>query len=283
MDIKSGCFFSVCLSDIFYFRHLHLTNPEEFPEVLLKSLYLCIPTLICLNKSSGRDVRPSCWAMLRSGFGLLNTSTQERAALGSSPGQVSKQGPGASWHLFYLKICQQQKWAGYQSRRWRLFSFFYSWLILRMVWPIYCIPCPPAVGSGYQRKKAARNAQVHLGLSPFLKWLPSETTFNRTVLSGTLFLTGTILQVCKTISVIRYQCQTTTVQNTTARWWNGRTTTVSHKKLGPLPPMSGVGCPCRGVEHVHDQEGVQRPGARQSQPGRPKLTSSLWHSASCNT
>lgn len=99
-------------------------------------------------------------------------------------------------------------------------------------------------------KEGSQKCWVHLELSPFLKWLPSETTFNRTVLSGTLFLTGTILQVCKTISVIRYQCQTTTVQNTTARWWNGRTTLQSATRSwvpylpcqGGLPMWGGWTC-----------------------------------------
>ena len=176
--------------------------------------------------------------MLRPGFGLLNISTQERGALGSSPGRVSKQGPGASWHLFYLKICQQLKcWD--TSPEDGDFFFFFSLLVNPEDGLAYLLH---SFSSSYWERVSTKGGRqkcwVHLELSPFLKWLPSETTFSRTVLSGTLFLTGTILQVCKTISVIPYYRRNTTVPNTTARWWNGQTT-ISHRKLGPLPPMSG--------------------------------------------
>lgn len=183
MDIKSGCFFFQFVFLTFSISDTYTKQSRKASWSAVEISYLCSPTLICLNKSSGLDVRPGCWAMLRPGFGLLNISTQERAALGSSPGWVSKQGPGASWHLFYLKICQHQKWWDTSPEDGDFFFFFNSWLILRMVWPTDCILLPPAIGRGHQQKKADRNARC-----TFSSLLFSNDCLQRLLLTGQCYL-----------------------------------------------------------------------------------------------
>ena len=83
------------------------------------------------------------------------------------------------------------------------------------------------------------NCWVHLELSRVLKRLPSETTFiTGQCYLGTLFLTGAILQVCKTISVIQYHRQNTTVQNTYCKVMQQPNHNQPPGSWCPPPPMS---------------------------------------------
>ena len=93
-------------------------------------------------------------------------------------------GPRSLLTPILLKNLPKAKVLRYQSRGWRFFfSFFHSWLILRMVWPIYCIPFPPAIGRGYQRKEADRNAGCTLSSLLF-----SNDCLQRLLLAGQCYL-----------------------------------------------------------------------------------------------
>lgn len=185
MDIKSGCFFFQFVFLTFSISDAYTKQSGKVSWSAVEISYLCIPTLICLNKSSALDVRPGCWAMLRPGFGLLN---QHQYSGESYPWIKSRTGiqagPRSLLTPILLKNLPTSKVMGYQSRGWRFFFFFFkSWLILRMVWPIDCIPLPPAIGRGHQQKKADRNAGC-----TFSSLLFSNDCLQRLLLTGQCYL-----------------------------------------------------------------------------------------------